>query len=150
MPCAQVQTDFISLSLLCSCLEELSQLLVSGFARLVHQCHAKTHISPFAAWHQGSSGLEHYLGRQIVDLATHARERSRRYCRYERDRGRLIQPSLRALPLMCKVGLSLIVDNALEFGKYFRFILQWPYDRQLDVKDLIILVLIQVHMEVNM
>ena len=24
MPCAQVQTDFISLSLLCSCLEELS------------------------------------------------------------------------------------------------------------------------------
>ena len=25
---------------------------------------------------------------------------------------------------MCKVGLSLTVDNALEFGKYFHFILQ--------------------------
>ena len=32
--------------------------------------------------------------------------------------------ALRGLPLVCKVGLSLIVDNVLEFGKYFRFILQ--------------------------
>ena len=42
-----------------------------------------------------------------------------------------LDTALRGLPLVCKVGLlrkgdflSLTVDDALEFGKYFRFILQ--------------------------
>ena len=43
--------------------------------------------------------------------------------RYERDLWTL-DTALRGLPLVCKAGLSLTVDNALEFGKYFRFILQ--------------------------
>ena len=43
--------------------------------------------------------------------------------RYERGSWTL-DTTLRGLPLVCKVGLSLTVDNALEFGKYFRFILQ--------------------------
>ena len=43
--------------------------------------------------------------------------------RYERDSW-MIDRALRGLQLVCKVGLSLTVDNALEFGKYFRFILQ--------------------------
>ena len=43
--------------------------------------------------------------------------------RYERDSW-TIDTALRGLQLMCKVGLSLTVGNALEFGKYFRFILQ--------------------------
>ena len=81
MPCAHVRTDLFPYRRFVAVLKTAhSQLLVSDFARLVRQCHAKTHISPVAAWHQGSSGLEHYLGRRIVDLVTHAR-------------GRLIQPS---------------------------------------------------------
>ena len=43
--------------------------------------------------------------------------------RYERNSWTL-DTALRGLPLVCKVGLSLTVDKALEFGKYFRFILQ--------------------------
>ena len=43
--------------------------------------------------------------------------------RYERDPWTL-DTALRGLLLVCKVGLSLTVDNALEFGKYFWFILQ--------------------------
>ena len=43
--------------------------------------------------------------------------------RYERDSW-TIDTALRGLQLVCKVGLSLTVDNALEFGKYFQFILQ--------------------------
>ena len=35
-----------------------------------------------------------------------------------------LDTALRGLPLVCKVGLSLTVDNVLEFGEYFRFILQ--------------------------
>ena len=42
---------------------------------------------------------------------------------YERDSWTL-DTALRALLLVCKVGLSLTVDNALEFGNYFWFILQ--------------------------
>ena len=43
--------------------------------------------------------------------------------RYEGDSWTL-DIALRRLPLVCKVGLSLTVENALEFGKYFQFILQ--------------------------
>ena len=43
--------------------------------------------------------------------------------RYERDPWTL-DTALHGLPLVCKVGLSLTVDNALEFGEYFRFIQQ--------------------------
>jgi len=39
--------------------------------------------------------------------------------RYERDLWTL-DTALRGLPLVCKAGLSLTVDNALEFGKYCR------------------------------
>ena len=42
---------------------------------------------------------------------------------YERDSW-TIDTALCGLQLVCKVRLSLTVDNALEFGKYFRFILQ--------------------------
>ena len=42
---------------------------------------------------------------------------------YERDSW-TIDTALQGLQLVCKVGLSLTVDNALEFGKYFHFILQ--------------------------
>ena len=42
---------------------------------------------------------------------------------YERDSWTL-DTALRGLPLVCKVGLSLTVDYALEFGEYFQFILQ--------------------------
>ena len=48
-----------------------SQSIVGSFARLICQCHAKTRISPVATWGQGSSGLEHHLGRWIVDLMRH-------------------------------------------------------------------------------
>ena len=34
-----------------------------NIVRLVCQCHTETYISPFATWGQGSSGLEHHLGR---------------------------------------------------------------------------------------
>ena len=55
---------------------------------------------------------------------TCARERSEGTDgRYERDLW-MLDTALRCLPLVCKVGLSLTVDNALEFGKYFHFILQ--------------------------
>ena len=40
----------------------------------------------------------------------------------------MLDTALRCLPLVCKVGLSLTVDNTLEFGKYFRFILQGGRD----------------------
>ena len=43
--------------------------------------------------------------------------------RYERDSW-TIDTARRGLQFVCKVGLSLTVDNALGFGKYFRFILQ--------------------------
>ena len=39
-----------------------------------------------------------------------------------------LDTALHGLPLVCKVGLSLTVDNALEFGKYFWFILQGGRD----------------------
>ena len=42
---------------------------------------------------------------------------------YKRDSWTL-DTALRGLPLLHKVGLSLTIDNALEFGKYFWFILQ--------------------------
>ena len=42
---------------------------------------------------------------------------------YERDSW-MLDTALHGLLLVCKVGLSLTVDNALEFGEYFRFILQ--------------------------
>ena len=43
--------------------------------------------------------------------------------RYKSDSWTL-DTALCGLPFVCKVGLSLTVDNALEFGEYFRFILQ--------------------------
>ena len=43
--------------------------------------------------------------------------------RYKGDSWTL-DTALCGLPLLCKVGLSLTDDNALEFGKYFQFILQ--------------------------
>ena len=57
-----------------------------------------------------------------MDLATHAHENVADGTdgRYDRDSWTL-DTALRGLPLVCKVGLSLTVDNA---GKYFRFILQ--------------------------
>ena len=42
--------------------------------------------------------------------------------RYERDSWTL-DTALRGLLLVCKVGLSLTVDNAFKFGNYFWFIL---------------------------
>ena len=41
--------------------------------------------------------------------------------RYERDSWTL-DTALCGLPLVCKVGLSLTVNNVFEFGKYFRLI----------------------------
>ena len=76
MPYAHAQTDLFH----CRCLEDLIvKLIVYGFAILVCQCHAKIYISLVAAWHHGSSGLEHHLGRWIIDLTTRIRERSRWY-----------------------------------------------------------------------
>ena len=87
--------------------------------RLVRQCHAKTHISPVAAWHQGSLGLEHYLGRWIMDLATHAQNiADGTDGRYEGDL-RMLDTAVRCLLLVCIVVLSLTIDNALKFGMYF-------------------------------
>ena len=89
--------------------------------RLVHQCHTKTQllhgIKVFQDWNiisvDGSWTLRHVL-ENIIDCTDG---------RYERDSWTL-DTALRSLPLVCKVGLSLTVDNALEFGEYFRFIQQ--------------------------
>ena len=67
---------------------------------------------------QGSSGHGSWTLRHVLENVPDGTD-----SRYERDSWTL-DTALHDLPLVCKVGLSLTVDNALEFGKYFRFILQ--------------------------
>lgn len=112
-----------------------SQSIVGGFARLVCQCHAKTHLSPVATWVKvlwdwntisvdESWTLQHVF-ENLADSSDGC------------DEGDLwmLDTALRDLPLVCKVGLtrkgdfqrillSLTVEDALEFGKHFWYIMQ--------------------------
>ena len=81
-------------------------------------------ISPVAARHQGSFVLEPYLGRWIMDLATRAWECSGWYL-WSWRRG--FVDTWRSFLWLTACVQGWIVtdcDDALEFGKYFRFILQ--------------------------
>ena len=66
-----------------------------------------------------------------MELATRARENVADGTdgRYKRDLWTL-DTALHGLPLVCKVELSLTVDNAFKFGKYFQFILQGSRQRR--------------------
>ena len=81
--------------------------------KLVHQRHAKFHISPVAAWHQGSLGLEHYPGRSLTLRHVLENIADSTDGRYEGDMWTL-NTALCGLLFVCKVGLSLTVDNALK------------------------------------
>ena len=126
MPCTHAQTDLFCCRRFAVLKTPYSQLLVSGFVRLVRQCHAKTHISPVAGLHQGSSGLEHYISVDGSWTLWHVLENIADGTdgHYKRNSWTL-DTDLRGLPLVCKVGLSLTVDNALEFGKYFYPARRW-------------------------
>ena len=98
--------------------------------RLVCQCHAKTHISPVAEWHQGSWDWSIISVDESWNLATCVQECCWQYWWSWWREFVDAWHSCPGLWFECKLGqsrkgdfqcilLSLTIDDVLEFGKYF-------------------------------